>query len=100
MFIILLGMVNWCRCVDVRWTRVASIETCMDESVGCLQEVTLRRENADDRLGLTLFYRDVDDDDSGGGTGTPRSDVIVGQVSPHRDTASHWPVAITDHQCH
>jgi len=37
-----------------------------------LQEVTLRRKNSDDRLGLTLYYRDAYN-------GT--SDVIVGEVS-------------------
>jgi len=39
----------------------------------CIQEVTLRRRNSDDRLGLTLYYRDTHN------SGT--SDVIVGEVS-------------------
>ena len=38
-----------------------------------MQEVTLRRQTSDDRLGLTLYYRD---------THTGSSDVIVGEVRP------------------
>jgi len=48
-----------------------------DEGFRCvnvyLQEVTLRRASSDDRLGLTLYYRD---------THNSTSDVIVGEVSP------------------
>jgi len=48
------------------------------------QEVTLRRQRADDRLGLTLVYRDTAADDGA-------ADVIVGQVrsASSRPTTLH-----------